>query len=208
MGSGNQKKVKKSVLDRVGNIEAALQNLIEQINKSFSTLDQQVSMVRELIGAVVDVVGVEAVKEAVEASRVAAALAQTKAMTDARDAAVAALESGIANGEIVAADEIGPRSVIVGVEADAEGKEMAPGRAQLLFSGVKPEFQGQLLGKGVGTVLVTPAGGTFTVQGVYTFTEKALEPQPEPQQITEPTIEAQASEAAAFDQLVADATAN
>lgn len=207
MGSGIQKKIKRSVLERVDAIEASVQNLVEQINQSLSAVEKQLTMHQELVGALVSIVGVEPVKEAIETARAAKKQQELEAMIASAQAAKAALEAGLTNGEIAAAEICGERSVIVGVERDKEGVEIPPGRSQLLFAMVKPEFQEKLLGKPVGTVIETATGGTFTVDGLFDFTGKSAT-EPAEDATGEPTAEAEAVETAVLDELVADSKAN
>ncbi len=208
MGSGQNKKIKRSVIERVDNLELGTQNLVEQINKSLTTVDGQLTMQQELIGAIVAIVGVEQVKEAIEAARAAKKEQQLNEMLAQAAAAKAALEAGVASGEIAAVPTVGERSVIVGVERTKEGVEIPPGRSQLLFAMVKAEFKGQILGKGPGTVIATDSGGTFTIDEVYDFTGKTTEALPAEGTSDEPTAADQAVEDAVIGELVADAQSN
>jgi hypothetical protein len=123
-------------------------------------LDQRISAMEEIMSATTLVVGQEQVSDMVKSRRVEKA--------DARSAAEkAALDVALGEGKVVKTETIGEKSIVVGREKDKDGNDLPPGRVQLLFGQFLPEFQPQLLGKGVGTTVDTPIGGKFEVTEVY-----------------------------------------
>lgn len=157
-----------SALERIAMLEGAYSSLIQGVNANMESLSKRVGMLETAMGAVIEAVGVEEVQRIVEA--------RNKRALEERDSALKALvEKALELGQIELTDTIAEDSLIVGVEKNAEG-EAVGGRAQVSFGEIAPEFQAELLGKGVGAVIATKpksetgeelAQGTFEVLEVY-----------------------------------------
>ncbi len=92
-----------------------------------------------------------------------------KQQTQEMEAKKAQLEALVAEGRLVKANVIKESSVVVGREITKEGVSIHPGRFQMPFAEIAPQFQEQLLGKGTDSKLEIPNHGTFEVQEVYDF---------------------------------------
>ena len=172
----SQKKQVKSALERIGELEGVLPQIIAGFNQALMQLEQRLGEFGEAIDALVELAGgKDLVDSVIQSHRVARATAN--------------LNAALARGDLVKVEAVSEKSVIVGREFDKDGNLVPPGRVQLSFRGFKPEFREKLLGKGVGFVFDigaelaettgTPAGetvtGKFEVSEVYDRVEKAPE---------------------------------
>ncbi len=169
MGSGIQKKMTKSALERIKGLEDSLQQTVQAVNQTLNLIDRRFAEIEEVLAAV------KALNPAVENEISRARQARRDAHTEA---ARKALEAGVASGDIAVVEAISDKSVIVGHERNADGTDKEQARSQILFSTVKPEFQEQLRGKGIGTTITGTDGGTFEVLEVYDLVEKKEEALP------------------------------
>ena len=164
----NQKRQVKSALERIDAIEQELPRVISAVNEVLMQNNQRVTGLAEVVEAVVELFGSETVDAKiteVRTRKLAAQAAQAKEN----------LEKAVVEGKILATATVEEDSLIVGRESDAEGNIAGPGRVQLLFSGIRPEFQEKLKGQAAGFSVTTENGGKFEVLEVY----KVL-PAPEP----------------------------
>ncbi len=181
MGSGLNKKLAKlqqgvGALERIIALESAVTKLITQnqqlvaaLNQSLSVLEKRNTTIEEIVDATVTVLGVSDVQAQVDKAR------QEKA-TQQMEIEIQALEAAKAAGSIVLTETIGPKTVIVGREFEADGKVIHPGRVQLFFSQIDPAAVEALNGKTAGTTVDIPSGGKFEILEVYAVVEKAAEP--------------------------------
>lgn len=174
----SQRQRVKTALERIESLEINMGSIIQATNQVLNQVNARLSTIEETLAALVIEIGPDQVQARVDALRTEAAEARMKAAKDALDKATAA-------GDVVKSEAITEKSLIVGVEKDKDGKVIVPGRVQLTYTGVKPEFQTQLLGKGIGTIVKTTPGGTFEVTEVYDIVEKAPEAEATP--ASEPT---------------------
>lgn len=184
----------KTALERIDSLEMNLGSIIQATNQVLNQVNTRLSSIEETLAALVVEIGADQVQARVDTMRAEAAEARMKSAKDALDKAEAA-------GDVVKVEAITEKSLIVGIEKDKDDKVIPPGRVQLTYGGVKPEFQAQLLGKGAGTVIKTTPGGTFEVTEVYDIVEKKPEPEASTEEAeapaaTEVPAEAVASETA------------
>lgn len=155
----------KGALQRVGAVEQALARSLVSIERRFGENNNRANHLGKVIEAIVEAIGPEQIQEIVTRR----SEEEAKAM-EARD--LAALQSGIENGFVTPTDIVTEMSLIVGNESDGSGVPVGTGRQQIAFRGVDPQFQAQLLGKGVGTKLETPSNGLFEVVEIYHVDEE------------------------------------
>ncbi|NBT57360.1 hypothetical protein EBT16_01105 [bacterium] len=155
----------RTALDKIDVIEDTINELVTGMNNVIQQLNGRLADVSEKLDALATLVGPEKFQEVLKAN----ALAKTKAQADA---AKKALEQHVASGDLVAATTVGTESLVVGREFDKDGNLLEPGRIQLTFSGIKKEFQDQLLGQTAGFTVTTPVGGKFEVLEIYDFVAK------------------------------------
>jgi hypothetical protein len=167
MGSGIQKKIKKSAIERISGVEQAVAETVSAVNRSFGLISQRFQEMDDWKEGVLRALGLtaDAVNDAIKANRLDRVTAQV-------NAAKAALEAGVTNGDIVETDTVTANSLIVGRELNNDGTEIPPGRAQLLVSTLSQAIQEQLLGKGVGTVATITPEAKIEVTQIFNLVEK------------------------------------
>lgn len=167
MGSGIQKKISKSALERISGCETTLGEMVKAVNHSFGLISNRFQEQDERLLGLFRVLGVKAedVADAVKANRLDRVTAQV-------NAAKAALEAGVANGDIVETDVISERSLVVGRELNNDGTEIPPGRAQLLVATLNKDVQDELNGKAVGTVVQVTPEAKLEVMQIFNVVEK------------------------------------
>jgi hypothetical protein len=164
-----ERAAQKPLLKRLADIEADLTGLVDALNKSLTLVEQRLGNLDEVTNAVVGIVGVQSVQEAITAMHV------KKAKADA-DAQAKALLMAVDKGLVIKSELLTEKSVIFGRELDKDGNEVPPGRVQMLYGQIKEEFRAALLGKPVGTQIDTPVGGKFEVVDLYEIQEKPVPP--------------------------------
>lgn len=179
-----------NALDRIGELETGLtllsqdiQRVLPAIDQAIQAVQQQLSGAIEVLDAVVSTLGTETIEKCMIENR------RSKA-TSLMEADKARLEAELAAGSKVPVATITDKSTVVGVETEPDGSVRHPGRAQLVFSRIAPDFQNKLLGQPVDFVLELPTGGKFTVTGIFEDVEKA----PELPAVPETPAEAPAAE--------------
>ncbi len=168
-------------------VQKTLPNLARAVDQAVTNVSNEVHELRETLDAVVGLVGVAAVQQAIADSR----LASMKAAAEGTKANIA---KAVAEGNLVKAEKLGEKSLVVGRELRADGTEIPPGYAAFSMSTVKKSYREKLLGQAVGFVLETDGGGRFEVQGAYDGVEKKA---PEPEHAAAPAAEVPAPAAEA-----------
>lgn len=156
----SQKKQVKNILERTEALENDLAGIAQAVQAALEEANNRTARLAKVIEAVVELLGaptVDATMKEIEANKLQAA----------SDAAKAELEKGVSEGRLTRAVGAGELSLIVGREFDAEGNTNGPGRVQVTFSSIKPEYQEVLRGQGSGFSFPTEAGGKFEVLEVY-----------------------------------------
>lgn len=171
----SQRKQVKSALERIQFIEEELPRIVMGVNEALTGANQQQQRLAAIIEAMAELVGNDAVDAKIKE------ISERKALQRLEDAKKA-LDAGLVSGDIVKADVVGEKSLLVGRETDTEGKDVFPGRVQLTFAGIKPEFQEKLKGQGVGTQIDTGTG-KFEVLEVYDVIEKQVFDPPVPTEV-------------------------
>jgi len=174
------------ISERLDQLEQMLQSIVSSVNNGINQLGNQVGGVTEVLDAVVQTLGVETIQKIMGENRVAKAEAQSAAEK-------AALNELLTKGDVKAVEKITEKSVVVGRETDKDGAVRMPGRAQVAFQRIDPNFQASFLGQGPGFLLDLPNGGKFEVQEVYEVVEKKDEPAPEALPVAETATTDQAS---------------
>lgn len=152
---------------RMEEYEKSMTQLIPSINNALGSINQQLSAQAEVLEGVVESFGRDKVEAAVKASR-------ERRIQQTMESEKKALEDLRASGELVAVPLVTEKSVIVGREYDADGSVRVPGRVQVAYSRVDPQFQTKLLDQPPGTTFELPNGGKFEVLEVYEVVEKPL----------------------------------
>jgi hypothetical protein len=158
-----------NALERLDQVEKTVGNIVGAVNNSLGQVSQQLSGITEVLDAVVQTLGAETIQKLMTESRQAKAEAQAQAEE-------AALKELLAKGDIKATEKISEKSIVVGRETAKDGTVRIPGRAQVAFARIDPNFQSAFLGQGPGFSLDLPNGGKFEVLEVFEVVEKADSP--------------------------------
>lgn len=187
LGDNSLRKKAKGLEDRMKDIETGFSRLVVGIDQRMNNIGQALAQNSEVIEAIIEHVGADAINDIVESKRLEraekAALAEQEALTQA-----------IADGYVTPVDVIAEDSFIVGLEFQANDKPLGTGRQQVAFESLSATAKTELLGKPLGTVVKTPVGGTFQVKEIYkldkelgmkVLQEKAAKQQEEAQKAAE-----------------------
>lgn len=155
----------KSANARLQNLEHGLARALVGIEKRFGESTAVANRYGKVLEALVEAVGPELIQEIVTRRSMEEATA-----ISAQE--VANLNEGIEEGYLASAETVTESSLIVGHEVDKDGALVGTGRQQVVFKGVAPQSQAELLGKKVGDSLKTPTGGSFEIKEIYAIDEE------------------------------------
>lgn len=186
MGSGLSKRAGEVLtsLDRIAraekSVEALANNLkdtVEGCNKSFQLVENRLRSIEEMVLALVDVCGSDAVKASMD--RIHANQTQEQ-LQRAEEAISEAVKAGnltamavLPNKETLEADvdkSLASKILIVGRQFNKEGQLQEPGRVQLPLVRVVDEVRFALADKKPGDVIEI-ADGTFALDAAYIETQ-------------------------------------
>jgi len=179
----NEQKQKQQVLNvvqRTERLEKVHDALASETMAAFSRVDKKFVEHSELLGAIVDIVGADTIVARINER-------QQQRDKDASDKAAAGVKLLVEKGDLKVVDTIGEKTLIVGRDLDAGGNPIGPGRVQVEFALLKPDFKEKLAGGKVGTTIVTASDEekgvtqTFEVTELYEFAEKAEAKPSEPE---------------------------
>lgn len=146
--------------EQPGGLQGGLHQLAMAANSSLNQIGQQNGENREMLDAVIQLVGVTEVQGVIEQNRLAA-------MKDAVEKTKANIDKAVVEGKLVKTDKIVEKTLIVGRETKEDGTELPPGMAFVQIEQVKEAFRAKLLGQGVGFKMETEAKGQFEVLDLY-----------------------------------------
>lgn len=152
----------KSALERLDDLEIGIPNILSQVNIGFNQVNGRLNESTEILNAISQLFGQDLVTQKVNDNRVKAA--EEKAEQQRQGVAKA-----LADGAIIPAEVVGEKTVIVTEVKDKDGNVEPPGRLQMESPQLSPQFKPLFMGKGVGTVIPAPAGGTLTIKELYEF---------------------------------------
>jgi len=167
-----------NALERLDQVEKTVMNIVSAVNNSLSQVSQQLAGITEVLDAVVQTLGQETIQKVMTENRTAKAEAQAEAEKEA-------LQELVAKGDIKAVEKVTEKCIVVGRETDKDGAVRVPGRAQVAFARIDPNFQPALLGQAPGFSLELPTGGKFEVLEVYEVVEKSETPPVEALPVTQ-----------------------
>jgi hypothetical protein len=169
-----------NVVQRTDRLEKAHNTFVSEVVGSFGRIDSKFAEHSELFASIIEILGQDAVL---------AKLNERQANRDREQAekSSALVKAAVEKGDLKPVDVIGEKTLIVGKDLDKEGKTIGPGRVQVAFGDLKPDFKAKLLGGKVGTSVVTTEDEkegvtqTFEVMELYENVVKAA-PAPEAEQ--------------------------
>lgn len=154
-----------NALDRLDQVEKTLPNLISAINNSLGGLSQQLNSQGKVLEAVMQLLGRETVETTMKEI-------EDRRVTETMEAEKKALEELLAAGNLAKVEKVTEKSIIVGREYQPDGSLRHPGRAQVAFPRVDPQFQPKLKDQAAGFVMELPNGGKFEVVEVFEVVQK------------------------------------
>lgn len=164
----SQRKQVKSALERIEALEQTVPQIVMGVNQAFNQQGQRQEQLAAIVEAVVELFGAETVDAKIRE------IADRKVLQNLAKAQEA-LKEGLEKGEVLKAETINEKSLVVGREIDKDGNPVFPGRVQLTFSAIKPAFQEKLKGQAAGFSVETENGSKFEVLEVYDVVEKKAE---------------------------------
>jgi uncharacterized protein YoxC len=147
-----------------------LGQIADSANKVFGDINRELTTIKELLRAVAEVAGMDAVEQVVTQNRTKDDELNTQKMAEQ-------IDSGLSNGDLVPATEVRENSLIVFLEKDKDGKSLQFGaRKHFMASQLLPEFRAQLANKGIGATVTAQNGNVFEVTAVYDVALKVASP--------------------------------
>lgn len=161
-------KQSQTAMQRLDNLEATAQNIIDGANRSLQALANRVEGLEnrgraqnELIRAAVDILGRDTIDARVLVNRDADAVAQAEREKQE-------LELLKTQGIAKAAETVAVNGLVAGVEKKPDGTAKVPGYTQAFLDNLPQELKDLLVGKKVGDVVTLPGdAGTFELQQIY-----------------------------------------
>lgn len=157
----------RTISERVQDMEMRIPMFLAQANSSLNNLAGRLGENAEILNALVELFGQDIVSQRVNENRL-------KRATEQAEEQKAGIAEGVKKGLLVPATVVGEKTLIVTEVKDKDGNVEPPGRLQMEAAKLTPAFRPLFEGKGVGTVVPAPAGGTLTITDLY----DAVDPPP------------------------------
>lgn len=168
----SQRQQVRTALERISDLEQQMPQIIVGINQALNAASTRASELASVIEAISEILGTEVVDAKIKE------ISERKALQNLASAQDA-LQKGLEDGSVVKTDSITANSLVVGRELDKDGNPVFPGRVQLTYAAIRPDFQKKLLGQSAGFVFSTsesespnPEDGKFEVLEVYNIVPK------------------------------------
>lgn len=143
-------KAARGPIEKIAELEQTCGVLIQMLTE----VTNKLKSMAPTLSALVDITGADKVQ----------AVMDEQTVKRAQESLLLALQ----NGELVKSDAMTEESVVVGIEANAEGVVNRPGYSQVPFSSFLPAVKEQFLGKGIGEKYIHPeGGGSFVITEIY-----------------------------------------
>lgn len=157
---GAEMKVQAQPVKEKGPIEKIkdLENHVQVLMNIVTQLAQRMEQMHENQQALIQIAGSDQVE-------------QTKDLIIVEQAR-ASVSNAVAAGQLVAAETVGEKTLVVGHQEDANGVRVRPGMVQVPYAEFVPEVKEALLGKAVGHVYEDGKGNRFVVDELYDPVEK------------------------------------
>lgn len=163
-----------TALDRIAKLEESHRRLAVAVNESLVKIDKHMQMVLRQMDAVVGLIGVDEVTNAIEANEKAA---ESEAAAETQVNIAKAVEEG----KLVRAEAITEKSLFTCVEYSATGEVIHPGFAAISFASLTNEEEKKgLLGLKVGSEYTAKSGTKLTISGIYVPGTPAPKTEPVP----------------------------
>lgn len=168
----NVKQHVKTIDQRLKEVEVTLKNVMEVLQVLLEQMSTRFRPVNETLAVVVDQLGRPAIEQEIVARRVARAKQ--------------AVDVALAEGRYADAEEVGPKSWVIGHEEQTDGTVIDPGYAQVKVEDLQDEAQAKIVG--------LKAGGKALYGETYFAVERILNPvenkSDDPLSVPETTLEA------------------
>ncbi|CAB4127277.1 hypothetical protein UFOVP75_116 [uncultured Caudovirales phage] len=162
-----KRKIAKSAVERIGDLEQVIANIVDGVNRGFTQIDTTVNGHTNLLEALIEAVGgAETVQKILDRRHLEK---ETEKVAHAKAWVAAQVEAGT----LAKAEVIGEQSLVIGTEFDAEQKPIGPGYLQVQVPTLSDDLKTQLVGKAIGTRAATSTGTFLEVTDIYNEVAKA-----------------------------------
>lgn len=152
----------KDTAAKVEDFQKDLVTVVNAVNEVFGKFQAQVEAQKELLNTLVALAGPEVIQAKLEARKV-----------ERDQKAVAAVDLLKSKNVLLVAPLVTEDSFIIAKEWDKDGNLKAPGRVQVAFKDLLPDFKGKLSSAVVGDSVETPDGGKFEIVEIYSIDQEA-----------------------------------
>lgn len=147
-------------LQRLDALEKGQQQILLAVRQTFGLIDARIGGQQASLNALITLFG----RDVVEAEIIRQKIAELEE-NSAKEKAV--FDAAVADGKVVKAEVVGDRTVVIGHEVDADGKDLYPTRVQMLYGQLKPELKPAYKDHRVGDVIDTPINTKFTINELW-----------------------------------------
>jgi hypothetical protein len=151
---------KRNALERIEGLEKMVPDLLQAIGKQLDEMKAKVEALEEMTDAVIGVVGVQPVSDAMTASRELRARQQAEAQKQET-------EKLVSDGVLELQDFVDEKSILVLKELKADGTEIPPGWFRVGVPELKPNLQSDVIGKAARSTVSMENGGSFEILEIY-----------------------------------------
>lgn len=156
----------KDTATKVEDFQKDLVTIVNAVNEVFGKFQAQMEAQKELLNTLVALAGPEVVQTKLVARKVER---DQKAVVEA----VAAVDLLKSKNVLLVAPLVTEDSFIIAKEWDKDGNLKTPGRVQVAFNDLLPDFKGKLSSAVVGDSVETPDGGKFEIVEIYSIDQEA-----------------------------------
>ncbi len=159
---------KEGLEDQVNGIGESMKQVVMAVNGALGQLDQKIEEYKEMLNAVIGILGPTQVQTEIETNK---RVALENQVAETKAGIAKALEAG----ELIRVDVASEKSLLAGQETKADGSLVPPGWAFVPMTKIKADFIAKLVGQPVGFEIPTDDGGTFKLLELYELVEKKEE---------------------------------
>jgi len=146
----------------------SIKQIVMAVNGALGQQSRSLEEYKEMLNAVIGILGPQQVQAEIENARVMALQLQVEETK-------ASIAKALEEGEVVRAEKASERSFVAGVETKPDGTAIPPGWAFVPMAKIEEEYRAQLVGQGVGFKITTKEGGFFELLEIYEAVEKPAE---------------------------------
>jgi hypothetical protein len=177
MGNLPTNKTTRPVLERMAEVEAAVENFTQVFDSTFLQTRDHIALIMQTLEGIIGVAKKTTPTFDVEVDEFMKTKRQERLQKKA-DSEKAQLDVMLKNGDVKVSEVVGENSLLVGRLFDPSGNLNGAGREQALFASFSPDAQTALLGKGVGFTFESSNKHKFELLEIYDAVPKTPQPAP------------------------------